>query len=70
LGWFSFFFSFFSFPPSFPPFLFLVGLGFEFRASCLQKQALYCLSQATPPVHFVVVKMGSGELFVQVGLEL
>jgi hypothetical protein len=46
-----------------------MGLGFEFRASCLQRR-LFTI-WATLPVHFamVILEMGSHELFALSGLE-
>jgi hypothetical protein len=51
-------------------FVFLVGVGFELRASCLQSGC--STTCATPPVHFalVILEMESLELFAQADLEL
>jgi hypothetical protein len=48
--------------------LFLVGLGFEFRALCFKPGALLL----EHPIHFalIILNMGSLKLFAQTGLKL
>jgi hypothetical protein len=50
--------------------LFLVGSGFELRASAFAKQALYYLSRTSSPFCFGYLEVESNELFAWAGLEL